>query len=502
MLGAGSGAGSGATAVAVVSADGHVLRVNVTNGGSGYTSGATVYIAGPPYFSTLPTTFWELGVMNSTDGYAGVLGLHQDRLILGAYPLYPNRLDGSVVGDYENFAPTEVDGTVTDSNAYAFNLSSGPINTTQWVASDENGLIVGTNGSEYVVSASGIQQALSSTNINTRLISNYGSTNIPSIRVGKATLFIQRTKRKVRELFYQFYGNTFTAQDLSLVGEHLTASGFKQLALQLAPQQIMWFARLDGKLVALTYDKDQEVLGWHDHQLGGFSDAAQTIPPLVESVSANPSASALRDELWLVVNRYINGATVRSIELMTKNWEDGDDPKRAPFLDMSAEYNSTPTTTVSGLTWLEGQTVGVLADGALHPDVAVSNTGTIALVRSASVVQIVLKSLSQGKTLRIAAGGADGPAQGKLKKVARVVFRFFESGYPQLYSASLGTFYQESNRDSSMAMDSPIPLYTGDVRWNYDGTCDTDGQILWETLDPLPSNITMISVQLTTQDGR
>ncbi|WP_410925272.1 hypothetical protein, partial [Pseudomonas aeruginosa] len=77
-------------------------------------------------------------------------------------------------------------------------------------------------------------------------------------------------------------------------------------------------------------------------------------------------------------------------------------------------YNGAPTTTISGLTWLTGQTVGVLGDGATHPDVVVDNTGKITLQRSVSIAQVGLKYTSAGKTMRIEAGGADGPAQGKL----------------------------------------------------------------------------------------
>src|SRR6185436_2944845 len=209
----------------------------------------------------------------------------------------------------------------------------------------------------------------------------------------KSTLFVQRTGRKLREMTYEYVVNTFKAPDISLVSEHLTKSGIKQLTVALAPQQMLWLARNDGTLVGVTYDKDQNAAGWHQHTIGGTGVA-------VESIAAIPSPDTTRDELWLSVRRTIGGVTKRYVEVMSKYWEDGDAVSGAVFLDSSAAYSGAPTTTVTGLTWLIGETVGVLADGATHPDCVVDGSGRITLARSASVVQVGEKYTSRGKTLR------------------------------------------------------------------------------------------------------
>lgn len=264
----------------------------------------------------------------------------------------------------------------------------------------------------------------------------------------------------------------------------------------------MWFVRNDGTFVGMTYDKDQEVCGWHQHAFGGYSDSGKTLPPVVESVACIPSPDTTRDEVWVAVKRYINGAVVRSVELLTKPWEDGDTMKYGVFLDSSAQYDSTATTTISGLTWLKGQTVGVLADGAAHPDCVVDSSGAITLSRSASTVQVGLKYTSSGKTLRIEAGGADGPSQGKLKRIHRTVVRFFQSVGLSMGSSAPGIgSYPEPWRTSADLMDNPVSLYDGDKRWAYEGTWDPEGQIYFETSDPLPCNITMLMAQLETQDA-
>ena len=208
------------------------------------------------------------------------------------------------------------------------------------------------------------------------------------------------------------------------------------------------------------------------------------------------------DLVWLVVKRTINGSAQRHVEYMTKFWETGDAIETAAYLDSSAQYSGSPATTVSGLTWLEGATVSVLADGAVHPDCTVAS-GAITLSWSASVVQVGLGYNSDGKTMRIEAGGAEGVAQGKFKRIHRVIFRFTESLGLQLYSDIDGTwqYVDQSFRTSADAMDEPVALFSGDKRWSWEGTWDTDGYIAWRQNQPLPSNILAVIAQMETQDG-
>jgi hypothetical protein len=493
-VGIAGGGGAGAVAFATVT-NGVVTAITMSVTGAGYATPPTVTVAAPAAIVPSSTTFWRMGVWSSTLGYPACVVFNQDRLMWAGSPSYPNRIDGSNTSDYENMAPSSADGTVVDSNALAFSLNANTVNAIRWMVSDEWGLLVGTAGGEWVVSPSNLQQAMTPTNINAKQTTSYGVANIAPIRVGKSTMFVQRTGRKLREMTYEYVINTFRSPDISLVSEHLTKSGLKQIAVALAPQQQVWFSRNDGTLIGMAYDKDQEISGWHQHAVGGTN-------ALVESVAAIPSPDTTRDDLWVSVNRTINGVTKRYVELASKYWEDGDAIQNAVFLDSSAAYTGVPTTTVSGLTWLPGETVGVLADGATHPDCVVSGAGVITLDRSASVVQVGLKYTSRGKTLRIEAGGADGPAQGKLKRIHRIIVRFFQTvGMILPGNANGSPAIPEPFRSSDMAMDQPVGLFTGDKRWAWEGSYDLEGQVTWEQTDPLPSNVLMVAAQLETQDG-
>jgi hypothetical protein len=267
-----------------------------------------------------------------------------------------------------------------------------------------------------------------------------------------------------------------------------------------APLPVMWGIRNDGTLIGVTYDKEQETLGWHFHYLGGYTDEGDTLPPVVESIAVIPAPSIDKDELWLSVRRTINGSVVRTVETLQKFWETGDVTADSYFVDCGATYSGAPTTTVSGLTWLANEVVTLLADGAAHPDVTVSAGGVVTLTRSASKVQVGLKYSSRGATLRLEAGGSDGTAQGKIKRIHRVTFRFFQSVGLKLLT-NRGVEIPEPFRSSADLMDAPVGLFTGDKRWAAEDSYGTDGIIEWLQDDPLPSNILMLTAQLDTYDG-
>lgn len=510
LLGGGTAVGSGAVAYASLT-DGVVTSVTMSVIGTGYSTTPDVIFGSPTALVASTTTFWNLGLWCPFQGYPSAVAFHQDRLLWAGCAQTPNRIDGSNSGDYLNMAPTEVDGIVVDSNALSFTLNSATVDVIQWMATDEWGLLVGTAGGEWCIAPSNAQQAITPSNVNAKQMGAYGSSTLQPVRVGKATLFVQRTGRKLREMTYQFYYSTYVAPDISLVGEHLTANGLKQIAMQLAPYQIMWIVRNDGWLVGMTYDKDQDVCGWHRHVLGGFSDMAQTQPPVVESVATIPAPGIQRDEVWLAVRRIINGVTVRTIEVMSKVWEDADTVANCNFLDCSATQTyPSGTTTVSGLTWLVGQKVGVLTDGAVHPQQVVSAAGTITLQWSAQVVNVGLPITSAGQTLSIEAGGQDGPSQGKLKRIFKVMFRFFQSVGLSLGSDAAGVSvssggpgsYPLTFRSTADPLSGPVGLFSGDDRYPYEGTITTQGQVYWQTTDPLPSNITLLMAMLETQDAQ
>lgn len=294
--------------------------------------------------NTSAKTVWRLGLWSDTTGYPSCVVFHEDRLTFAGSPASPQRLDASRSSDYENFAPTETDGTVGPSNALAFSFNSNDVNVVRWLAADEKGLIVGTVGNEWLVRPSSFGEALTPTNINAKKSTSYGSADIQPVQVGKATLFIQRAGRKLREMTYFYDADGFRASDITVLAEHVTGSGIVQLAYQREPQSIVWAVRNDGVLAAMLYERDIDNInvGWSRHIIGGVSDAANS-DAIVESVAVIPSPTTERYDTWVVIKRRINGRTVRYVEYITKLFEDLDDQQDAFFVDSGLTYDDPKT---------------------------------------------------------------------------------------------------------------------------------------------------------------
>lgn len=324
------------------------------------TTVVTADIDGPNASARTATVNWRLGVWSVTTGYPAASTFHQDRLVFGGSTDYPQRLDMSRTGDFENFAPTEADGTVVDDNGVATNLSADTVNAIRWLADDEKGLLVGTVGGEWVVRPSDTGDVITPSNVQAKRSTAYGSANIQAVRAGRAILFVQRAKRKVRELSYLFENDGFSAPDMTLIAEHITTTGIVDAAYQAEPQSIVWFVLTDGTLLALTYERDQKIVGWSRHVLGGASDAGATAAK-VESVAVIPNAAGTADELYLIVQRYINGGVVRYIEYMKPFWDASNDHEDAFFVDCGLSLDSPST--ITGITAAEPPVV----TSASHP---------------------------------------------------------------------------------------------------------------------------------------
>src|SRR6185312_3317361 len=128
--------------------------------------------------------------------------------------------------------------------------------------------------------------------------------------------------------------------------------------------------------------------------------------------------------------------------------------------------------------------------------------GTITLQRPALDVNVGLRYTSSAQSMPIEAGGGDGPAQGKIKRIHRVIVRLFDTLGLQLTAGNVGAPVNDVPfRNSSDLMDEPPSLFNGDIPVTWDGSYDREGYVIWEQTQPLPSNVSAVIAQLETQDG-
>ena len=439
-------------------------------------------------FTTASINENDTPTITGSDNYPSVVTFFEQRLVFAASNNNPQTLWFSKSADYLNFHT----GTSAD-DALIYTIASNQVNSIRYL-SPTRVLTIGTSGGEYVLTTTN-DGPVTPTTTQIRKYSNYGSANTEPVQVADVTLFLQRGNRKVREFKYVGEVNTagYQAPDLTVLAEHITEGGLEQFAYQQEPENIVWAIRSDGTLLGLTYRREEEVVAWHKHVIGGAFSGGQAV---VESIATLPTDTG-NDELYMIVKRTINGATMRYVEVM-KDFDFGSDTTLSFFVDSGLSYSGSAVSGFSTLYHLEGDTVSVLANGASHPNEAVSS-GAITLDFSVTSAAVGYGYTSSMQTLRIESGSSDGTSQGKPKRIHGITARLFETVGVEIGNDS-GEIDRIFFRDSSMAMDEAVPLFTGDKDIEFPGGFDDDDRIYLQQTQPLPLTVLALYPRMNTFD--
>jgi hypothetical protein len=432
--------------------------------------------------SSNATKKWSLGSFGGDQGFPRAVAFYEERLYFAGTTGQPQSIFGSVTADFENQTP----GTVDDA-AVNITIASDQVNVIKHLL-PARFLQVLTTSSEFTLSGGTGATPVTPTNVNVLRETTFGSSDIRPLRAGNSTILIQKGLEKVKEITFNLDTDGLLGVDLSILADHLPRGGLTDMIWQQEPELILWFVHSDGGLVGLTYDRANGAVGWHDHDIGGSG--------IVESITAIPSGA--EDQVYLSVKRTINGSTVRYIESLT-TIDFGDDVADAFYVDSGLTYDGSATTTITGLNHLEGETVSVLADGAAHADKTVTG-GAIALDRSSTKVHVGYGYSSIVETLRMEAGAEDGVAQGKIKRIHGVTARFFKSVGAEI-GPDLNNLDRLPFRDSSMSMDTAVPLFNGDKEIFFPSGYDNDARVVIRQNQPLPMTVLAIMRRSNTFDA-
>lgn len=438
----------------------------------------------PSVRSSEASTFkYAFGDWSAYQGFPTKIGFYKSRLVFAGR----NKLWFSVASDYENFTPMTDGFEVQSDDSINVQIEADSTNTIQWLASSSS-LIIGTASSELTCSPSTTTNAFGPSNIQITLESKYGSKGVNAIVVGNTVLFVQRAGRKVRAVTADYQSGQYSSTDLSVLAEHITATGIVDFTWQQEPDNVVWVALANGDLVALTYNTEQEVTGWHQHDVSG----------VVESVAVIPDPAGERDDLWMIVRRTINGVSRRYIEFMHAPWDSNTETLPAAFyVDCGLSYSGTPVSSVSGLSHLEGRTVSILTDGAAHPDRVVTS-GAISLDWTASRISVGLPFTSELITLPLEAGGTSGTAQSKTKRINELAIRFVSTLGGKTGMEGGRHLDIVTSRDFSDRMDQVPGWFTDDRKLVMPPQYDTNACIRVVQDQPLPMTVCAIYPRVWT----
>ena len=147
---------------------------------------------------------------------------------------------------------------------------------------------------------------------------------------------------------------------------------------------------------------------------------------------------------------------------------------------------------ISGISWLEGKTVNILADGAVHPQKTVSS-GAITLDRAASVVHVGLPYNSDLNTLPMALQ-VEALGQGRVKNLNHVWLRVLESS--GIFAGPSAEQLVEAKQRTTEPYGSPPNLKTQDIKIMLTPQWQDNGQLFVRQTDPLPLTVVALTLEV------
>lgn len=285
-----------------------------------------------------------------------------------------------------------------------------------------------------------------------------------------------------------------SSDEISVTARHIIVSGVQAIAWQRDPQRVLWIVLKDGTLAALTFMPKQQIIAFHRHPMANA---------FVEDTTVIPSTGTGLDQVYFIVRRTINGATKRYVERLQEYFAPvNPDPAAATaigawFLDCALRYQGAPATVIAGLGYLEGQVVGVFADGGMQTRKTVVG-GSITLDRAASDVLVGLPIVARLQDLPRNLNSQAGPTDGQDKTISEGYLNVLYCGGGVLsVNDGPGENIIETGQDNYGA---PPPLFTGDKRIPIEGELRVEAQMQLINDDAMPCTVLGMSPRLRVEE--
>jgi len=385
----------------------------------------------------------------------------------------------SKVGDYENFK-----AGVNDADSFSLQLTTA--NTILWMEAFE-AVVIGTSGDEWVMKSNKLDTPLTPNSWGVRQQTNYGSKNVQALKVNETILFIDYVGRKLREMTYSYADEKYVAPDLTALAEHITKSGVTSMAHQRNPSPMIWATLIDGTLIGIIYDREQDTIAWATYPVGGTD-------VVVQSVCVTPGTS--EDRVTISVRRTINTASVTYIEeLASRTFTAIED---CFFVDSGVTVENSPASaTLAGLDHLIGETVKVLGDGVDYEPTAVVNaSGEVTISTAVEKAQAGLAFASIIQPMRIVVNSQEGTSLGSITRINEIVALFLDTGAAQ-YGSSEDDMHDIDFTDDRWVNNSEITgLFSGEVVLSMPGGFSSQNSIIIKTEAPMPCTLAALVAKL------
>lgn len=436
---------------------------------------------------TSGTLNWYEGDWSEVRGYPSAVALNEGRLWWSGKV----KIWGSVSDAYESY-DNDIEG---DSVAINRSIGQGPVDNVNWLLSLTR-MLLGTDGAEWSARSSSLDEPLTAENFNLKKPSTQGSAKVAAVAIDDRGLFVQRSGTRVYQLDNTgdvTYGN-FKSYDLTELVPEIGEPSIVRMAVQRQPDTRVHCVRGDGKVAILISQPAEEVLCWVLFETDGEVEDVVVLPDTVE------------DTVYYVVKRTIDGNTVRYLEkwALESECQGGDLNKMA---DSFVVYDSTATTTITGLDHLEGEEVVIWADG-LDAGTDTVSGGQITLSEAASKVVVGLAYEARFKSSKLAYAASMGTALTQKKKADHLAL-IMRNAHAR--GIKYGSDFNTDGSGNYLNLDG-LPLVEEgaevdpDTIWEdydteafeFDGTWDTDSRVCLLGQAPRPCTVLAAVVHMNT----
>lgn len=386
--------------------------IEITARASARSATATVVKRLPDTLLNRATYRWSEAAWSDMRGWPRAIGAFQQRHVYGGTDTDPRTLWHSVIG-----GTTDMASGTNDDDGFAYTLDSDRRDNGEirWIVGAAGILHVGTTAGEFYGRSTDIDRAYSAATAKFTDDTDIGSADAdPVVAFGKLA-FLGKTKRNLHVPMLDNTGE-FVTDDLTQIARHILGAGCDKIVFQRFPVPVIWGRRIDGQLVGVTFNPRQQVIGWHVHTLG---DGGQLV-----DLAVLPTASGVSEELWLIVRR----GTSHFVEVMQDPFVDLDGIVRglsdAWHQFAAIRYTGAATTTISGLSHLNGRTVTAWTELGGFADLTVAS-GAVTLPRPVTTAIVGLCAAEDQRidTLDIVMGTPDGGDDGRLRTHRRTGLR-------------------------------------------------------------------------------
>lgn len=205
----------------------------------------------------------DRAVFAATGDYPAVVGLFQQRLLLGGSENNPERVDAGRTGLLYNFTKSN---PIQADDSFSWVMRSNQMQGIRHILEMSRCLIF-TQSAVFTLEGDEANTLLPAA-INPRKRAEHGVGDVAPIAIGNAVLYVQAFGKVVHEIL-PGSGDDFNSKDLTVYSRHLfDRNSVIALAYAEEPSSAVWAVRDDGTLLGFTYRREHEVGGWHRHDTG------------------------------------------------------------------------------------------------------------------------------------------------------------------------------------------------------------------------------------------